>query len=385
MRPFGARVGFWAGEVNRYCAATDPNFCPRDTGIYTPALWRALRATHATLYLDTVYQADFGPTPTGEHRRLDLIPLIRSAHRYRVPVYAWVTLPVAKGTYADEQNAGTVHKAVVALSRWKHRHHLPIARIVLDLEQATGDEPVADALAGNLGPLRQTMHANIDPPAQCRSMRTYRNTISWAHRHGMPLDGTPVPFSLDDVVDDHNMGMANALDMPAYAPGMYDKVYLQAYQAEFGFQFGSGYVARYYRLMHRYFGAAGQVSLGNTGDPPYTTVGPLVRDVRMLAGMGATAIPIFDLNAAVTSYGITGVKQVVAAGRRPLTGHQLSTAEADLSAQGSGALRLFSTLNTAANTATLAVTASEGKPRQPNSWPNGCGPMTPAPLHHATR
>src|SRR6266571_2945634 len=61
----GAQVGFWAGETTTHCAATDPNFCPRDTRNYAPAVWDVLSTTHAALYMNFVYQADFGPAPSG--------------------------------------------------------------------------------------------------------------------------------------------------------------------------------------------------------------------------------------------------------------------------------------------------------------------------------
>src|SRR5438128_2698055 len=57
----GAQVGFAAGETTTQCRSTDPTFCPRNTTNYTPALWSALRNTHAALYLNIEYMADFGP------------------------------------------------------------------------------------------------------------------------------------------------------------------------------------------------------------------------------------------------------------------------------------------------------------------------------------
>jgi hypothetical protein len=294
-----------------------------------------------------------------------------------------VTFPVSLGEFANEDNAAVVRRAVPDLWRWIRRNGLDIHETVLDLEQATGDQPISDAIAGRFGTLQRTLRANVDPAHQCLAMADYRDAISSAHRHGMRVTATPVPFSLDDVVLDHNMGLADVLTIAPYAPGMYDEVYLQAYRAEFGIDLGAAYIVRYYRLMQRYFGSVGQVSLGNTGDPPYTTVAPLVRDVRMLAGLGATSIPIFDFDASVKDYGVSGLAELIKAGHEPLRGAQLAAAEHSgpvPSALGSGALELFAVLNQAANVATSAVTTAGGHPEKPNAWPGGCGVMRPAPL-----
>lgn len=352
----GAQVGFWAGETS-------------GTAVYTPAVWQVLASTHAALYMNVVYGTDFGPGATSTKN----LGLIRRANALGVTVNAWITYPPSQGTFSNEENALVSARSVRDFWSWMRAQHLKIHEIVLDLEQATGYQPVTEALAGNL-------HRTIDPAGQCRAMRTYRDAVSWAHAHGMRLTGTPVPFAMDDVVLDGNMGLSDALDIPGFVPGMYDEVYLQAYRAEFGFELGAEYIVRYWRLMQQYFGSLGQVSLGNTGFPPYQSAGPLVQDIRMLAGLGARAIPIFDFDSAVKSYGVDGLRAVIMAGRQPLRGAALEAAEHSAretsTVQGQGAEQLFAALNEAANAATLAATAG-GKP---NAWPGGCGPMRPAPL-----
>lgn len=370
--PRGAQVGFAAGETG-------------STKAYTPAVWRVLASTHSQLFMDLVYGTDFGTPPKGKRLSTTNLDLIRHANRLGVTVSAWLTFPLSEGTFADEENAQVVASAIRALHGWVHRTHVRIHETLLDLEQATGYQPVADALAGHLDTLERTMHANVDPAAQCRAMVVYRNAISWAHRHGMRVTATPVPFALDDVVLDHNMGLSDVLDIPGFVPGMYDEVYLQAYRAEFGIDLGSAYIVRYYRLMQHYFGKPGQVILGNTGDPPYTTAAPLIRDIRMLAGLGATSIPVFDFDSAVKAYGVAGLRKVILAGRHPLSGSALLQAEhssQQSTTQGNGAEQLFSVLNQAANVATAAVTPTEGGLRAPNAWPSGCGSMRVALLRN---
>jgi hypothetical protein len=380
-------VGFAAGETTTSCQSSDPSLCPRNVSNYTPAMWDVLRSTHGALYFDIEYEADFGPAPAGVPQRTDAIPLIRTANRLGVPVVAWVTLPLSEGAFFDEQNAALAPQVVRDFHAWVGANHLDIRDTMLDLEFPTGDQVVTDTLADNLATLEGMAHADIDPAGQCRAMRTYRDTISWAHRHGMTLSGTPISFSVDDLADG-NLGLHDALDMPAYAPGMYDHTWVQAYRTEppvppgtpADFDFGSGYVAHYYRLAQHYLGPTGQVGIGNVGIPPYDRLAPIITDVRMLAGMGASSVFLFDFDATANAFGTDGVKRIIGAGHQPLTGAALTAAENDVTTEGAGAFQLFGALNRAANVLTTAVTASEGHPQQPNSWPNGCGPMRPAPL-----
>jgi hypothetical protein len=258
---------------------------------------------------------------------------------------------------------------------------------MLDLEFPTGYQVATDAQAGNVATLEGMAHADIDPAAQCRAMRTYRDTVSWSHQQGKSLSGTPISFSVDDLADG-NLGMHDALDMPAFAPGMYDHTWIQAYRTEpplppgapVDFDFGSGYVAHYYRLAQKLLGPTGQVGIGNIGLPPYDEVEPIVTDIRMLAGMGASSVFLFDLDATANAFGVAGVKRILEAGRQPLTGAALAAAENDVTTEGTGAFQLFRALNDASNVLTTAVTTAETHPREPNAWPHGCGSMRPAPL-----
>ena len=373
----GAQVGFWAGETNTSCLSIDQSFCPRDLSAYTPAVWDALATEHGSLYMDLVYQADFGPVPPGLVQRTDGLALVQTANSRGIAVSAWLTVPLAYGTFANEQNAQVMQDAVHAFYEWTQAHGVHVQEAVLDLEFPLGDQAVAQAVAGNVTGLQSLLSANIDPAAQCRAMATYRDTISWAHHHGMRLTGSPVPFALDDLADG-NLGLQDALDNVAFPPFGYDELYLQAYRA-FGIDLGSGYVAQYYADMQRYFGSIGQVSLGNTGVPPYDQLSAIVNDVRMLSALGATDIPIFDLDGAVRTYGAAGISAIVRAGHDPVDAGQLA-ALSQPSTFGTGARQMFAALNQAANVATLAVTSSQLHPRSPNAYPNGCGNLQADPL-----
>src|SRR6266542_960762 len=132
-RQRGARVGFWASQTLQPCASsTDPAYCPRDLSSYTPEVWDALASAHGSLFLNLVYGSDFGPTPAGKTQRTDGLALVR------------------------------------------------------DNEFPVGDQPVAELLAGDPSGL---LRPNIDPAHQCEAIATYRDAITWAHRHGMRVTG----------------------------------------------------------------------------------------------------------------------------------------------------------------------------------------------------
>src|SRR5206468_1473599 len=150
----------------------------------------------------------------------------------------------------------------------------------------------------------------------------------------------------------------------------YDTLYLQAYRA-FGFDLGSGLVASYYRDTQSYFGARGQVSLGNTGLPPYNTATAVADDVRMLAGMGASEIPIFDFDSSLKDFGVAGISQILDAANHPMSGTELSDAQ-QLSPSGTAARSMFRTLDAFATAATPWATAAAFHPQAPNAYPGGC-------------
>jgi hypothetical protein len=366
-------VGFWAGQSVTPCLALDPLTCPRDLSAYTPDVWNALAAGHSFLDMDIVYGSDFGSAIAGVNQRTDARQLIQQANANGVEVNAWITVPLSKGTFANEQNATTIQSAVKAYAGWVTQNNLTIGQPILDLEFPLGDQAVNDALTtGDLSGVESLMTANIDPSAQCRAMATYRDTITWAHQHGLPMSGSPVPFALDDLANG-NMALQDALNIVAFPPFGYDELYLQAYRAQ-GIDLGSGYVASYYRDMQSYFGTSGQISLGNSGVAPYDVLSSLVNDVRMVAGMGATTVPIFDLDGAVKAFGATGISAILAAGRNPMTGSELAAAQ-QMTATGTDARQLFTTLDAFATASTPLVTAAALHPQLPNSYPSGCGNM----------
>jgi hypothetical protein len=367
-RTSGAQVGFWASQNFQPCAAGDPAYCPRDTSVYTPEVWDALASAHGALYINMLYTSDFGPTPAGVSPRTDGLELIRHANRVGIPVSAWITAPLAGGTFANENNADLMGRAVRALHDWSKQQRVRLHEVALDLEFPAGYQAIADAQAGDPSGLEALTRANIDPDHQCRALGSYRDTIAWAHARGMRITGSPVTFAIDDLADG-NLALQDAIDVAPGPPVGYDEAYVQAYRSYSNP--GSGYVASYFKSMQHYFGSRGQVSLGGTGQPPYDKVENLVADVRMLAGLGAKTIPIFDLDGTVKTFGAAGLKAVIDAGRNPLTGKELASATAE-SAYDQLNRQFFRNLDTVASDLTLAVTTSQGHPRQPNTYPNDC-------------
>ncbi|MEV8322267.1 hypothetical protein [Kitasatospora sp. NPDC056731] len=365
-RALAAQVAFWAGQSVQPCLAVDPLTCPRDLSAFTDTVWNTLAAGHSPLYLDLVYGSDFGPALPGENQRTDALALVEQANTRGVPVSAWITVPLSDGTFDTEQNAALVQSAVEDFHVWSLAHDLQFSQAVLDLESPTGDQAVAQALTQkDLTGFNALLNANsLDPAAQCRAIHTYADTIAWAHQNGMRISGSPVPYALDDL-DNGSIALQAALGITAFPPTGYDQYFLQAYRA-FGIDLGSGYVASYFADIQRYFGTAGQVTIGNTGIPPYDNLTTVVNDIRMLTGLGATTIPVFDLEGTVKAFGADGVTALVQAGRNPMTGSEL-TAATQMSVTGAAARALFHTLDTAATTATPLTTG-----HQPNPYPGAC-------------
>ncbi|MFI5621631.1 hypothetical protein [Streptomyces sp. NPDC051567] len=365
-RALGAQVGFWAGQDVQPCLAEDPLTCPRDLSAFTDAVWNTLAAGHSPLYVDLVYGSDFGPALPGENQRTDGLALVQQANARGVPVNAWITMPLDEGTFDTEQNAALVQSAVKAFHSWSLANGLQFSETVLDLESPTGDQAVTQALTGgDLTGFNALLTAgSLDPAAQCAAIRTYADTITWAHQNGMRIAGSPVPYALDDL-DNGSIALQAALSITAFPPSGYDQYFLQAYRA-FGIDLGSGYVASYYTDMQHRFGTAGQVTIGNAGLPPYNSLNTMVDDVRMLAGLGATTIPVFDLEGTVQAFGASGVQSLIQAGHDPMTGSQL-TAATRMTPTGAAARALFHTLDTTATAATPLTTG-----RQPNPYPGAC-------------
>lgn len=352
----GAQVGFWASQTLQPCPpqSLDPAYCPRNLASYTPEVWDALEETGGSLYLNVMYGSDYGVTPP---KRTDAIPLIREANRRGIVVHAWITVPIGQGTFANENNGELMGDAVRALPGWAEQNGLTIGEAVLDLEFPAGYQAVTDLLAG-------VARNNIDPKHQCEAIATYRETIEWAHAHGVKLSASPVPFALDDLFDG-TIALQDALDITAFPPIGYDVLYLQAYRSYANS--GPWYVSQYYKQMQQYFGASGQITIGDValGTPPYDSLGNLVKDVRMLVALGATTIPVYDLDGVVRSFGAEGVRAIVEAGDRPLSKDALKRyTEPDLESKLQRTF--FRTLDI------IATALSRGTFNEPNAYPFGC-------------
>jgi hypothetical protein len=96
-----------------------------------------------------------------------------------------------------------------------------------------------------------------------------------------------------------------------------------------------------------------------------------VRDLRLLAALGAADVPIYSLELALKHYGVSGVEALVRAGRQPL-----SSAEAEAAAATTPGNEAIHTairgFDATATGATVPVTTRKGNPQLPNEYPNGC-------------
>jgi hypothetical protein len=372
--PTGAQVGFWAGEnaINPRGLPMDQTYwLPRDTHQLTPQVWSVLAQYHAPLYLALDYKRDFGPIPAGKPHRTDGLQLVQEANRRHVPVVAWLLLPYSDGLWSDQANARESATATLALLKWARQHHLTFREVVLDQEMPyqTTLQLTTDILNSTAMAALMKQHLNLE--AQCSAVQTYRQLISEVHADGATISETPVPFALNDLFDGH-IALQDALGVAAFPPLGYNDVYLQAYRSEVeqsAADPGSGWVATYFKQMQHYFGRTGQLTLGVAGSAPYDKLPVLAGDVSMLAGMGATQIPIFSLESTVDRFGANGVKTLIEAGRHPMNGSQLAEATTMTSPTAGVYNSLFDNLDKQAVALTPAV--NDGKTA--NTYPMGCG------------
>lgn len=340
-----ARVGWWVGGFSPDCPQGG---CPH---AYSDEVWGALRETDSFLGVGLTYTQDFGPGAT----RTDLTDLISRALDERVEVMAWILVPPGQGTFANENNAEAVREAVEAFYAWKRERRSKITEVVLDLEIPVGYQPVVDAVDPD--PLLD-LHTPNDPAHQCEAIRTTRETIAWADAHGLRLTASPVPFALDDL-ENGDLALADTLDAAPIVPGFHD-MYVQAYRTYS--DAGPDYVAQYFRLARQFFGSAGEVTLGDTTmSVPYDRVEPLIEDVRLLSGLGASRIPVFNLEGSLAKYGASGVRRVGDAVRDPMTATEIAAATAP-DVNTAATREFFGTLDT------LATTLSTN----PNPYPASC-------------
>jgi hypothetical protein len=117
--------------------------------------------------------------------------------------------------------------------------------------------------------------------------------------------------------------------------------------------------------MQHYFGVRGQVSLGSTGTPPYTSALVVADDIQMLAAMGAQKIPIFDFDSSSKTSGAAGIAQILDAANHPMSAGELAAAR-QMSATGTGARAMFRPWKNWA-------------PQSPNAYPCGCRNLTARP------
>ncbi|WP_133116974.1 hypothetical protein [Paraburkholderia acidicola] len=367
------RVGFWAGENPTLCVipGSDPLSCPSQKQNFTPDLWKLLKKENGFLNLAVVYGADFG-TVDGVTHRDDGLNLIKEANAQGVPINAWILLPLSENTFANKQNAQYEKAAVAALIKWETDNNLQINEIALDLEFPIGWKIFTDALHGKYPDINDLKTLNFNPKEQCAAVKTYAEAISYAHDNGVKIVGSPLPFVPADL-DAGNMALQDMLNLGPVFQGGYDQLFIQAYRAQGPIDLGSGFVAAQYKSMQKYFGAAGQVTLGNAGklQGGYSDVNNMVADVRMLAGLGATDIPIFDLDGSVDAYGLDGIQKIFDAAKNPMSDAELAKATQP-SVLGSAALVAFKGLQGVAYNLTPYATALGGQVQVPNPYPDGC-------------
>ncbi len=376
--PAASKVGFWAGE----------NFLPsgrRDLSAYTPALWQTLAARHVPLYVNVRYQYDFA-VPPGQSGGSGALDIIRQANRYGVPVWAWLVVPSADGYYAWNGDAPAELAAVQALSAWQTQEGLTLQGVAFDPEPSqqyfSAFYGALSASGGPVAAVTSLFEKTINPAAQCAAINDYNGVYAWAGAHFSNVIAAPWPLALDGIANG-TVALQDATGywgLPRGAQALYFQAYRSVFESEFGGDPGSALVASYLVRARSEFGTVrGQVTLGVAGDPPYATVAPLVNDVRLAAALGATSIPIYSLEYAVSAYGLNGVQQLIDAGDNPLPS-SVAHAEATPTTQSNAAFGLIKFADGLATSLTPTSTAAQGTQQQPNGYPGGCGGIEVAPM-----
>ena len=376
--PAASKVGFWAGE----------NFLPsggRDLSAYTPALWQTLAARHVPLYVNVRYQYDFA-VPPGQSGGSGALDIIRQANSYGVPVWAWLVVPSADGYYAWNGDAPAELAAVQALSAWQTQESLTLQGVAFDPEPSgqyfSAFYGALSASGDPVAAVTSLFEKTINPAAQCAAINDYNGVYAWAGAHFSNVIAAPWPLALDGIANG-TVALQDATGywgLPRGAQALYFQAYRSVFESEFGGDPGSALVASYLVRARSEFGTVrGQVTLGVAGDPPYATVAPLVNDVRLAAALGATSIPIYSLEYAVSAYGLNGVQQLIDAGDNPLPS-SVAHAEATPTAQSSAAFGLIKFADGLATSLTPTSTAAQGTQQQPNGYPGGCGGIEVAPM-----
>lgn len=389
-------VGFWAGEdvigdeeFPPFGAPAEAYWFPRDTSIYTDELWDALEETRTPLFLNLRYRRDFGPVPPGQSRTGDGLELVQEANRRGVPVSAWLVVPTADGYWAWEGNAHVMQDAVRSFVNWSRTNELRFEGISLDSEpsiQQTKElsEAWAAAFAGDPSKLSAFAAKTIDPARQCEAMAAYRDLITWAHREGVVTTVAAYPFVLDDLTDRH-LALQDFLDAATAPPFGWDTIHFMVYRTVatqiFGRDPGSGIVSSYYGSARDWFGRVGQVTLGIGGQAPYDRLDELVRDIRVLATLGAETVPIYSLETTVGEFGPAAVRVLAGAAHRPYQGVEAAVATAP-SAEAVAQRGIITALDLELSAiATPRYTADSPQgPQTPNRYPDGCGDMHAEPL-----
>lgn len=380
--PVGSVVGFWAGEESMSEAgdAFDPDpegyWAPRNLEDYTDEVWDVLDEHDVPLYINLRYKRDFGPVPDGFDPPPDGELLVRQAMARGIPVWAWITVPYSDGYWAWEGNADVHRNAVRALIAWADDENLRFEGISIDSEPSIQQtRELYDAFSNNPAALVDFADKTIDPARHRAAVCEYQSLIDEVRAAGWTMTAAAYPLSLDDL-NDGMLALQDAIDVAGLPPMNWDAVYFMAYRSTYGGLFrtdpGSGLVSSYMRSAAQYLGSAGQVTMGVIGVSPYDQFDEVIKDVRALATLGASRIPVYSLELTVRNFGADGLEQVVAAGTLPYEGLDatLATAETPGSLLIRGAL---AALDEAMVAATPAITANKpGGPQLPNLTSIAC-------------
>lgn len=370
----GTQVVFWAGEeVPDGSVPGDPEdfWRPRELSQFTPALWEVLGRHRTPVYFNFRYKRDFGPVPPGRGPYNEMLPLFKEARKRGVPVGIWLTVPPDDGYFAWEGGAAVQKEAIIAAEKWRKAHGLDFVEYVLDLEPSLAVvNELRKVQGGDLGAMPAMFEKTLDPAKNCQGRQAYVDLYRWAKSRGLGLSVSVPPIPIDDNVDG-TMALQDGTDM-TLAPGSFDKLWTQAYRNEldmFGDP-GASIMTSYWRDTRQQYGDKGEITIGTPGQTGYLTAEQLGADVRHMATLGATQVPIYTLERAAEAYGPAGVEKVITS-TTPYTGFDAWMVHNFIGPSAVAQRGALSVLDVAATTATPLVTAAKGSPQLPKTFAGG--------------
>ncbi len=245
-----------------------------------------LKANHLTLDVAVVQGSTSFATLAG---------LVRQAHGDGVPVELRPLLSIREGVYAGDRTATAFGPWWSAVQAFVLRNHLPVRVLVYDVQPDWALQQRLNAMIASSGFAKtlQFLLGRISPILYLSGAEEIAAQVAQAQHNGFLVDGTTVPFVLDDYGQVGQV-MQAAFDAPI-APIPWDAISFQVYRSTFDRDFASiigqhplspFLITSYARTAQAWFGSRAQIDLGPVGATDDTMPADLLADVSAVRGAG---------------------------------------------------------------------------------------------------